>query len=1037
MGKNINWEKITDSFRGFEKLAVEFIGSKYTNIDWKHTSETRDGNTDAIAIIMGYQSDENQPAQWWMEAKYSNSVSRLTRYRIDSTVVSAILEGTVEKVVFVTNIAIDTKTISDITEALRSASRCKEVEFYTKYSLEYWLLKHTDIYADFFQLENDELPMLTDEFIVSQEITYYNSVSDLMAFKEPQRELIIGKEYTAYVGIFASQDITLSICASSKLKGIHFKSKVNNIPLCKGENTLKFRFILKENYGYKSSKSKEIPMPVFKIGDISLIPCQQVKVLRQNLSLLNLASQNEILKKLKINFKKYLIDSSAHIVVLDGNADVGKSMILENFLGEWSMGKYSVFYREFTESIKENAQILLYMLMYILFPYIPPETIDESYVDAINITDIKQLLRDFIRYKDDHENILAYISNLLSRPSLLPNKISINRRIIVLDNMHLLDNKSAFLVSKIVCEIYEKQLPIYFVICGQTYYLDSHSYSYITEHCVFYHLNLELRVGDILSNFDILQDEKYDLTKLNFFDMNATSLLLFQKYILSENSKITNLQELVIALRVFWVSDIMERHILDYFKTILSQSGTYRILLNKIYWSCQPVNVKDVSEYESEIRYLLSNNLIKYNANGEIITSYSLYQSCFRKHFLPSHEDLNYKIGSPEDLRIKFLTAIDNQVLVECVRYVEELFEAKSYFKLDYILKDLFNSDKHMALKNILSPYEYYRLYYIYAYSAHQNGETDECEIIFQKIQHETSDFHNVELLQLSLRCLWELGVILYENMQYASVIEKEAEAVHLIEKINLAKREKADLLTYINYHDFRVLDAMIQRENNHSIDENIYKEYLIDMQNSGFYYRAMSFSARYALVLCYTDIDSCIKMLYNTGQSFLKEYGENDKHYLWCMFYYYFYLMIWNNDQSLFEMVTCFHEKMRINQYGNYRKKLYAIAAYLYSIGDISGGNQYLFQDTVFPYEARKRYQAFYYETLALHEAIKGNFLDAIGHLDSAIAFFEGIESYLFIPIHNKKVLADRRFSASKVSFLVDSKVDLSTYYIDPRSAW
>lgn len=1038
MSKNVDWEKIIDSFQGFEKLAVEFINYKNKNVNWKRTSQTRDGNTDAVAIIMGYQSNEKQPMQWWMEAKYSTSVKRLTRYRIDSTVVSAILDGTVEKVVFITNIAIDTKTISDITETLMCSSPCKAVEFYTKYTLEYWLLTHLDIYNKFFEHNKDALPVLLDDFIISQEITYYNVMSNLTLFKEPQRELIIGKEYIAYVGIFASKDINdLSIHLCNNLKGVRFTSKVKNISICKGENTLCFRFVLKENYGYKKTKQNNIPMPVFEIRGIKLQPCQNVTVLRQSSSLLKLTSQDNILKDLKNNYKKYFHSSAPNIVTLDGKADVGKTMLLDKFLGECSINKYIIFYREFTESIKENAQILLYLLIYILFPYVSPDTIDESYVDEIKNTDIQKLLIDFIKYKSDHENILTYISKLLGNPALLPNKISINRRIIVLDNMQLLDKNSAFFVAKIISEIYEKQLPIYILICGQPNYFESKPYEYLVERCVIHSLKLELGINDVLSNCNILLDEKYDLTKLNIFDMNATSLLLLQRYLLSDNRKISNMQELVIALRVFWSSSIIEHHILECFKTILLQDSTYRILLDKIYWSCQPVNFNEISSYEEELHYLLKNNLVKYNTNGEITTANSIYQLYYKKHFLPVSQNLTYKSGSPEDLRFKYLTSVDVQTLTDCMKQTIELFESKCYFKLNYILKDVFNSDIHNAIKNILGTYEYYQLYYIYAYAAHQSGETDDCEKRFKKIQEETNIIHSAKLLQISLKCLWELGVILYENMQYEDVIKKKDEAVKLIEKINFANHEKLETLQYINYHDFRVLVAMIQRECNINKDEELYNRYLADMRAAGFHYRALSFSARYALTLCCTNIQLCIEILYTTGETILKEYGEEDKHYLWCMFYYYFYKMISEDNHTLFEKVTLYHEKMRINQYGNYRKKLYAIAAYLYSIGDTSGGNQYLFQDTIFPYEARKRYRAFYYETLALYEAMKGNLPDAIKYLDNAIAHLGSIESYLFIPIHNKKVLADGLFSTSKISFLINKKVDLSTYYIDPRSIW
>ena len=1038
MNKNIDWEKIIDNFNGFEKLAVRFIKSKHKNIKWEKTSQTRDGNADAIAIVMGFQANETQPTQWWMEAKYSTRVKRLTRYRIDSTIVSAIHDGMVERVVFVTNVMIDAKTISDITETLRCSSRCQEVEFYTKNSLEYWLLTNPDIYTDFFQHEDGFQPILSDDFIVSQEITYYDAVSNLMIFKEPQRELIIGKTYDAYIGIWAAKDIhNLSINICSNFKGVRFLSKKKGIRLSQGENILRFQFILKENYGYKNNKNKKLPMPVFELNGVKLQSCRYIEVLEQKTNILKLMSQENILKQLHDRYKGYIQSTEPCIVTLKGKSDVGKTTILIKFLGECSAHKYVIFFREFTESVKENAQILMYLVIYILFPYVSPETIDESYLNNINIVGIKSLLLDFIKYKNDCENILSYIESLLKKPALFPNNMSINKRIIVLDNMQLLSEKGAFLVSKIICEIYEKQLPVFFIVCGQPYYFDFGSYKYLLEHCVTFPLNLELSTDDILSNCDIVPEEKYNLAEMKFFDLNATSLLLFQRYLFGEKTKISSMQDLLISLRLFWVSDIIERHILDCFKTVFLQGPSYRILLDKIYWSCQPISFSEVSEYESEISNLLKDSLIRYNTNGDIIANYSVYQMCYRKYFSPDIQSLNYSPGSPEDLRIKFLTSIDLEVLFECLYKIESLFHAGSYFELEYILKDVFISEKHIVIKNIFKPHEYYRLYYIFAYAIHQNGETTKSQAAFMKIQQETEKYYQANLLQLSLRCLWELGVISYENMEYESVLEQKKEAEKLIRKISAITHENMDVKHYINYHDFRVLETLIQKECQFQQAEELYNKYSVDMETYGFHYRALSFSARYALTLCGTDAALCIELLYTTGKTILTEYGEHDKHYLWCMFYYYFYKMIVEDNRSYFEKVSYFHEQMRINQYGNYRKKLYALAAYFYSIGDISMGNHYLFQDTIFPYESRNRYQAFYYETLALHETLKGNLNEAIGYLDTAIDYLNNVRSYLLAPIHNKKLLAENKFSASKIRFLLNEELDEFTYYVDPKCAW
>ena len=152
----IAWENIKDGFRGFERLALVFAKEHFPNPSWKKTGETRDGNTDAVAYVFGYQSNDKKQIQWWMEAKYSTEQALVTRYRLDATIVSAILAGDVKKVVFITNIAIRAKTILDIRNALTKATSCHDVQFCTKPVLENWLCKNPSIYQDFFP------PMPTD-----------------------------------------------------------------------------------------------------------------------------------------------------------------------------------------------------------------------------------------------------------------------------------------------------------------------------------------------------------------------------------------------------------------------------------------------------------------------------------------------------------------------------------------------------------------------------------------------------------------------------------------------------------------------------------------------------------------------------------------------------------------------------------------------------------------------------------------------------------------------------------------------------------
>lgn len=141
MANLISWKDINDGALGFERLATRYVEEKFKfpNGNWQPTKETRDGNKDAYTVIIGFHPGIDKEETWWMEAKYSTAEKRkyLTRFRLDATIVSSIFHKRVTKIIFVTNIDIYAKTISEIRFALQKAIGCEEVYFCTKDTLEY------------------------------------------------------------------------------------------------------------------------------------------------------------------------------------------------------------------------------------------------------------------------------------------------------------------------------------------------------------------------------------------------------------------------------------------------------------------------------------------------------------------------------------------------------------------------------------------------------------------------------------------------------------------------------------------------------------------------------------------------------------------------------------------------------------------------------------------------------------------------------------------------------------------------------------
>ncbi len=82
------------------------------------------------------------------------------------------------------------------------------------------------------------------------------------------------------------------------------------------------------------------------------------------------------------------------------------------------------------------------------------------------------------------------------------------------------------------------------------------------------------------------------------------------------------------------------------------------------------------------------------------------------------------------------------------------------------------------------------------------------------------------------------------------------------------------------------------------------YVAMMSDFKKYDFDYLCQSYSVRYAVTLCVHSPNQCIELLDKGRKTILECYGNEDKHYLWCEFYYYFYNLIWNKQEYYLEQM-------------------------------------------------------------------------------------------------------------------------------------
>ena len=242
--------------------------------------------------------------EWWMEAKYSNSKTCIPRYKLDATLVSALLKGTVERIIIVTNMNISNQTINDIRQAIIGSTVCKQVDFCIRSTLEYWLYQNVSILKEYFADFKGETIDL-EKYILVDKIKYYKDQKFCYSYKEDLMILDLNEVYRAYFTIYSKYQNTVEIKPCTNLKGIKIlDNKI--IDLHQGVNNIQFSFLLKNNYGYSTKKRQnehfKLPEPSFCIDKIQIISEKNITIAPDNSNNYEIMSQTNATKDMSTFF---------------------------------------------------------------------------------------------------------------------------------------------------------------------------------------------------------------------------------------------------------------------------------------------------------------------------------------------------------------------------------------------------------------------------------------------------------------------------------------------------------------------------------------------------------------------------------------------------------------------------------------------------------------------------------------------------------------------------------------------------------------
>lgn len=352
MSNNINWELLMLKFgvqkatEKFEQLALTYVQTVYSEYNWVSTQRTHDNNRDIH--LKEYELEQNPDfLDRWAEAKYKKRATSLKKKDLDPTILSGLIHGKVELIIFITNGNVPLSLLSR--NYLGANLKNIEIRYVFGRQLENWLIQYPDVYYSIFEetLDTSIVPQNIIEFRNYTFSKIYSKSGDM--FKEIEC-FEIGNRYILDVFIFSTQEGKGKINFLA-LEGNPFLF-INNTDFERADNFkikigfYKYSFLVKAN----SSLNSKILLNLIIDNEI-LPPIEKYITIKDN-AIISLAYSQQLEFVQKIN--NLINKSQKHMVIsVYGNSGVGKTKLLQQIFEDNCMEKNIVSF-DFEECSKHS-----------------------------------------------------------------------------------------------------------------------------------------------------------------------------------------------------------------------------------------------------------------------------------------------------------------------------------------------------------------------------------------------------------------------------------------------------------------------------------------------------------------------------------------------------------------------------------------------------------------------------------------------------------------------------------------------------------
>ncbi len=454
----INWELLYNKFgknksaAKFEDMALDYVSDVYSEYKWEPTKRTRDGNRD-------FHNLEDKLLNIWGEAKYKKNSISLTRKDLDPTILSGLMDGRVELIIFVTNGKIPESLITRMT--LGANMRGIKISFVTGKQLSDWLILNPEKYKYYFEEELEENEFISEQLVEFKQIFFYEPLS--LDFKPNFDKISMNVDDTFILNcvIFNSQAGTFKIKLEQDSPLSLVENKAYENPECfklnAGINSISF--LVRAKRQYKNT------LCVALICNKNVYHCVSKKLVIEKRHSLNICyfQQLKILEKIKLIIDKFDTSIGNYTFFIHGSSGMGKSYILRSLSLEYCLNNdLTLVTFEADQNSNTNYLLLCRLIIFLLYGNVFWNC-DKKNIKKFCLTfnalngglDIELLNKILNGCFDANigKTVVEELNGLSHKiPLFVSSKQQKNFRILLLDDIHNLNKAQSLLINTLVTQ---------------------------------------------------------------------------------------------------------------------------------------------------------------------------------------------------------------------------------------------------------------------------------------------------------------------------------------------------------------------------------------------------------------------------------------------------------------------------------------------------------------------------------------------------------------------------------------------------------